>query len=212
VNPELTEEQRGEVMKVLEEFQDVFADVPGLTNLGKHSINLTNKEPIHSKPYSLPHAMEKELDDMLQLGIIEPSTSSYSSPIVVVRKPDGSNRVCVDFQKLNKVTVFDPEPMPQPEQIFAKLEKDQYFSTYEFSKGYWQVPVTDEDKPYTAFITHKRLHQFKLVPFGLVNASASFNRIMRKLLYGNDNLDNYMDDVLEHTPTWQEYLSSVRDF
>jgi len=145
VNPELTEEQRGEVMKVLEEFQDVFTDVPGLTNFGKHSITLTTEEPIHSKPYSLPHAMqkevEKELDDMLKLGIIEPSTSSYSSPIVV-----------------------DPEPMPQPEQIFAKLEKDQYFSTYDFSKGYWQVPMTDEDKAYTAFVTHKGLHQFKVMP------------------------------------------------
>jgi len=80
--------------------------------------------------------VEKQLDDMLKLGIIEPSTSSYSSPVVVVRKPDGSNRFCVDFWKLNKVTVFDPEPMPQPELIFAKLEKDQYFSTFDFSKGY----------------------------------------------------------------------------
>ena len=108
--------------------------------------------------------VEKELDDMLKLGIIEPSTSSYSSSVMVVRKPDGSNRFCVDFRKINKVTVFDPEPMPQPEQIFAKLEKDQYFSTYDFSKGYWQVPMTDEDKAYTAFVTHKGLHQFKVMP------------------------------------------------
>ena len=154
MNPELTEEQRGEVMKVLEECQDVFTDVPGLTNLGEHSITLTTEEPIHSRPYSLPHSMqkevEKELDDMLKLGIIEPSTSSYSSPIVVVRKPDGSNRFCVDFRTLNKVTVFDSEPMPQPEQIFAKLKKDQYFSTFDFSKGYWQVPMTEEDKAFTA--------------------------------------------------------------
>jgi len=119
MNPELTEEQRGEVMKVLEEFQDVFMDVPALTNLGEHSITLTTEETIHSRPYSLPHSMqkevEKELDDMLKLGIIEPSSSSYSSPIVVVRKPDGSYGVCVDFRKLNKVTVFDHEPTPQPE-------------------------------------------------------------------------------------------------
>jgi len=138
MNPELTEEQRHEVMKVLEEFQDVFTNVSGLTNLGEHSITLTTEEPCHSRPYSLPHSMqkevEKELDDMLKLGIIQPSTSSYSSPIVVVRKPDGSNRFCVDFRKLNKVKVFDPEPMPQSEQIFAKLEKDQYFSTFDFSK------------------------------------------------------------------------------
>ena len=130
--------------------------MPGLTNLGELSITLTTEEPIHSRPYSLPHSMqkevEKELDDMLKWGIIEPSTSSYSSPIVVVRKPDGLSRFCVDFRKLNKVTVFDPEPMPQPEQIFAKLEKDQYFSTFDFSKGYWQVPMTEEDKAFMAFV------------------------------------------------------------
>jgi len=82
--------------------------------------------------------VEKELDDMLKLGITEPTTSSYSSSIVVVRKSDGSNRVCVDFRKLNKVTMFYLEPMPQPEQIFSKLEKDDYFLTYDFSIGYWK--------------------------------------------------------------------------
>ena len=100
VNPELTEEKRGEVVIVLEKNQDVFTDVHSLTNLGEHSISLTNEEPIHSKPYSLPHAMqkevEKELDDMLKLGTIEPTMSFHSSPMVVVRKPDGSSRVCID--------------------------------------------------------------------------------------------------------------------
>jgi len=80
-----------------------------LWKFGKHSTTLTTEEPIYRKPYLLPHAMqkevEKELDDMRKLGIIEPSTSSYSSPIVVVRKPNGSNRVYVDFRKLNKVSV-----------------------------------------------------------------------------------------------------------
>ena len=84
VNPELTEEQRGEVMKVLEEFQDVFTDVPGVTNLGKHSITLTTEEPIYSKPYSLPHEMQKE-------SIRETSTSSDVVFVVIIRKSDGSN-------------------------------------------------------------------------------------------------------------------------
>jgi len=102
VNPELTEEQRGEVMKVLEEFQDVFTDVPSLTSLGKHSISLTTEEPIHSKPYSLPHEMQKE-------GIRGPSRSSDVVFVVIIGKPDGSNKVCVDFSKLDKVTVVDPK-------------------------------------------------------------------------------------------------------
>ena len=93
-------------MDILEEFQDVFTDVPALTTLGEHSITLTTDEPVHSKPYPIPHAMQetvdKELENMLQMGIIEPSTSPYASPIVVVRKPDGSNRVCVDYRNLIK--------------------------------------------------------------------------------------------------------------
>jgi len=104
-----------------------FTHVPGLTNSGKHSITLTTDEPVYSKPDPLPHAMqsevEKELDTMLKVGVIEPCTSSYASPIVVVQKPDGSNRICVDFRKLNKITVFDPEKMRKPEQINFKIER-----------------------------------------------------------------------------------------
>ena len=78
---------------------------------------LTSAEPIRSKAYPLPFAMreavDKEIDSMLACGVIEPSTAAYASPIVVVKKPDGSNRICVDYRKLNKITVFDPEPMPQ---------------------------------------------------------------------------------------------------
>jgi len=126
ISSDLSESQRQEVVDLLEAFQDVFTDVPALTTLREHSITLTNDEPVHSKPYPIPHAMQetvdKELENMLQMGIIEPSTSPYASPIVVVRKPDGSNRVCVDYRKLNKITVFDPEPMPQPD-LYASLRK-----------------------------------------------------------------------------------------
>jgi len=216
ISSDLSESQRQEVVDISEEFQDVLTDVPALTTVGEHSITLTTDELVHSKPYPLPHAMQetvdKELENMLQMGIMEPSTSPYASPIVVVRKPDGSNRVCVDYRKLNKITVFDPEPMPQPEQIFSKLEKDRYFSTFDVTKGYWQIPMNANDKAYTAFVTHRGLHQFRVMPFGLVNAPATFNRLMRKLLHGSDFLDNYVDDVLTHTPDWQNHLKAIRNF
>lgn len=106
INPELAEEQRSAVMKLLEELQDVFTDVPGWTNLGKHSITLTTEESIHSKPYLLSHVMQKE-------DISEPSGSSDVVLVVIIRKPDGSNKVCVDCSTLNKVTVFDPKLVPQ---------------------------------------------------------------------------------------------------
>jgi len=149
VSKDLSETQRKEVMDLLEEYQDVFTDVPGLTTLGEHSITLTTNEPIHSKPYKIPHAMQdtvdEELETMLRMGIIEPSSSAYASPIVIVKKTDGTNRVCIDYRKLNKVTIFDAEPMPQPEQIFAMLEKDRYFSTFDVTKGYWQIPMNTNE-------------------------------------------------------------------
>jgi len=158
----------------------------------RYSITLTTDEPVHSKPYPLPHAMQetidKELENILQMGIIEPSTSPYASPIVVVRKPDGSNRICVDYRKLNKITVFDPELMPQPEQIFLKLEKDRYFSTFDVTKGYWQIPMNSNDKATAVWVWRDR-HTTRLAPFVLGNqdpvrqtgpASATYCRARRR--------------------------------
>lgn len=149
---------------------------------------------------------------MLASGVIEPSTAAYASPIVVVKKVDGSNRICVDFRKLNKVTIFDPEPMPQMQEIFAELSGNQYFSKFDFCKGYWQVPMLEEDKDLTTFVTHKGLFRFTVMPFGLVNAPATFSRIMRKLLNGLRDIHNYLDDVLEHTGRWSEHIERLRQF
>ena len=140
INPELTSEQQSDVKQLLSEFQDIFSDVPSITNLGEHEINLTTAEPLRGKAYPLPHAMretlDKEIDSMLAMGVIESSASAYASPIVMVKKPDGSTRVCVDYRRLNKITVFDPEPMPSAEEIFAKLSSDRYFPKFDLSKGY----------------------------------------------------------------------------
>jgi len=145
VNPQLPRDQRKDVNDLLEEFTDIFTDVPKVTNLGEHKIELTSMDTIQSKAYPLPcvlrQAVDKELDSMLASGIIEPSTAPYASPIVVVKKHDGSSCICIDYQKLNNVTVFDPKPMPRMQDIFAELSGCQYFSKFNFCKGYWQVPM-----------------------------------------------------------------------
>ena len=82
---------------------------------------------------------------MLDLGIIRTSTSPYASPIVIVKKKDGSNRICIDYRKLNKVTVADPEPIKTSEDLFQRLGKSNYFSKIDLSKGYWQIPMAEED-------------------------------------------------------------------
>ena len=140
-NPELSEEQQTEIKELLEKYRNIFTDVPSITNHSEHRIKLTTDKPIKEKAYSLPHAMretlDKEIDSMLAMGVIEESTAAYASPVVMVKKPDGSTRVCIDYRRLNSATIFNPEPMPTAEEIFAKLAGDQYFSKFDLSKGYW---------------------------------------------------------------------------
>ncbi|XP_071491788.1 uncharacterized protein [Diadema antillarum] len=214
VDPNLTDEQRRQVSSLLCEFEDVLTDVPGVTSAGEHDIKLTHSEPIRSKPYPLPHALRQvvkdEIQEMMDLGVIEQSSSPYASPIVLVKKKDESNRFCCDFRKLNSATVIDSEPIPDQEEIFAKLAGDRYFSKIDLTKGYWQVPLAQQAKPLTAFITHDGLYQFTTMPFGLVNAPASFSRIMRTALRGMPNVDNFIDDILIHTPTWEEHCRTLQ--
>ena len=216
INPNLTAAQTEDVKQLVYEYREIFTDVPNVTTLGEHQITLTSDEPIRGKAYPLPHALrealDKEIASMLKMDVIEPSTAAYASPVVMVKKPDGSTRVCVDYRKLNQVTVFDPEPIPSAEEIFVKLAGDKFFSKFDLTKGYWQVPMREEDKDLTTFICHQGLFRFKVMPFGLVNAPATFSRIMRRLLRDSHSLDNYLDDVLAHTGEWLAHLTTLRNF
>ncbi|XP_069139203.1 LOW QUALITY PROTEIN: uncharacterized protein [Argopecten irradians] len=211
----ITTEQRREVDELLSEFNDVLTDKPGRTNLASHDIFTTTEDPVRVRPYPLPFhtksVIKEEVDSMLEMDVIEPSTSPYSAPVVMVKKKDGSNRFCIDFRSLNKVTVFDAEPMPNTEDIFARLAGCFYFSKLDLTKGYWQVPMSERAKEMTAFSTHYGLFQFKVMPFGLVNAPATFSRLMRKLLMGMANVENFIDDILMYTKTWTEHLETLRE-
>lgn len=157
-------------------------------------IKLLTSQPIRTKGYPIPYktrsVIETEIQDMLDLGVIEPSISPYSSPIVLVPKKDGSMRFCIDFRKLNKVTEFDVEPMPNMEEVINKMSGHKYFTKMDLSKGNWQVSLTERSQPLTAFETPKGLFQFKTMPFGLVNSGASFCRLMRIVLSNLRNVDS----------------------
>ena len=215
VNSELSVEQKREVTNLLSEFDDVFTDLPGRTNLLKHEINLSTQSPLYAKARQIPYAMidtvTAEVDKMLDLKVIEPSNSSFASPIVIVKKKDGSNRFCIDFRALNNQTKFDAEPMPNTDEIFSKLASHKFFSSLDLTKGYWQVLLTDESKPLTAFQTPKGLFQFCVMPFGLVTASATFTRLMRLVLQGISNVDNFIDDIIVFTQTFHEHLAVLRE-
>ena len=148
---------------------------------------------------------------MLELGVIEHSESPYSSPIVLVSKKDNTYRFCVDFRALNRITVFDAEPMPDVDALFARLSGHKYFSRLDLSKGYWQVPLSQAARPLTAFQTPMGLFQFTKMPFGLVTAPATFCRLMREVLYNIPNVDNFIDDILIFTHTFDQHICVLSD-
>lgn len=168
ISDHLTREQRTDVEVLLRDFEDVLSDKPGRTNLATHDIYTTTRDPVRVKPYPLPFhtksIIKDEVEKMIEMDVIEPSTSPYSAPVVIVKKKDGSNRFCIDFRSLNKVTVFDAEPMPNTEDIFVRLAGCHHFSKLDLSKGYWQVRMTDQAKEMTAFSTPQGLfpsHAFR---------------------------------------------------
>ena len=215
ISTDLNEDQQREVRQLLEEYSDVLTDIPGKTNLAECNIELTDDIPFRVKaypvPYALKKAMDKEVSEMMKADIIESSVSEYASSPVVVRKPDGSVRYCIDFRKLNAKTVFDAEPVPNQEVILNRMGGDNFISRLDLTKGFWQVPIKEEDRKYTAFSTDQGLMQFKYMPFGLVNALAIFCRMVRKLLYDVNYVDAYVDDIVPHTATWDDHMHTLRE-
>ena len=214
INPALSNEEQNQVRSLVQEFSGTFSEKPGRTTLMEHDIKLTTDTPVRVKQYPLPYSMMQAVNDevrsMIELGVIERSESPYCSPVIIVKKKDNKNRFCIDFRVLNKITVFDAEPMPSMEQIFAKLAGYKFISKLDLSKGYWQIALSDCSKPYTAFQTPLGLLKFTVLPFGLVTAQASCSRLMRKLLQNLSNVDNFVDDIIIFTLIWQQHIDTLR--
>ena len=210
--PEIHEEMK----QAAEDFQDVLTDLPKRTPLSECEIILETDTPVRTRQYPLPFAeremVGKEVEDMLKLGVIEKSNSPFCSPILLVKKKDGKMRFCQDLRKLNKQVVFDAEPMPDIELLFAKLSKAKYLSKIDLTKGYWQIPMKASDKAKTAFSTPQGHFQWTVMPFGLKTAGAIFSRMMRKLIQplGLSEVDNFMDDILIATLDKERHIHCVR--
>ena len=214
IDPNLEEERREEISSLLQDFTDVLTDIPGKTDLIEYGIRLTTEEPVRSKPYPVPHAkketIQQEVEMMLRMGVIEMSSSPYASPVVLVGKKDGKNRFCVDYRRLNRVTVADNEPIPNIEELMTEIGDAKFFTKVDLSKGYWQIPVTEKDREKTAFVTQEGQYQFRVLPFGLVNAPAVFTRMMRKLLQGLPHVLHYIDDILIFSSSWEDHVADVK--
>ena len=147
---------------------------------------------------------------MEESGIIEPSASEWSSPIVMVKKKDGSLRMCIDYRRLNAMTEVEAYPMPRVDELIDLLGKARFISTLDLMKGYWQMPVAVQDRHKTAFVTPGGLFQFRVMPFGLSGAPASFQRLMDQLIKGcQDFAAVYLDDLVIFSTTWEDHLKQL---
>ncbi|POS82770.1 hypothetical protein EPUL_005785, partial [Erysiphe pulchra] len=215
---DLSPEQLGEVKKLLTEYQDVFdigAGHRGRTDIVQHRIDTGDAKPIRQIPRRLPLAKREEADliikEMESDGIIEPSKSPWVSPVVLVKKKDGSSRFCVDFRQLNNVTKKDSYPLPRIDDTLDTLEGCQLFSTLDLKSGYWQVGLAPEDKEKTAFSIGTGLWQFTVMPFGLCNAPATFERLMDNVLRGLswEICLVYLDDIIVLGKSFTHHLKNL---
>ena len=165
---------------------------------------------IRCKPFPLPYAkrgeIREKIKNMMDTGIVRESSLPYASPLVVVKKKDGSNRMCVDYRNLNLAAVADSAPMTTAEDLFGKLGKCQYYSTIDLSKGYWQILVAEEDMPKTAFVTTDGCYEFLRMLFGMKNSVVTLVRGMRKLLQDMDNVKCYIEDLIVYTKDGAAHL------
>lgn len=212
-------EKAKQVKELLIEYSSIFSKGPddlGCTGMVKHHIRTADALPIRQRPRRLPHALREEanraVEEMRKHGVIEPSSSPWSSPVVLVKKPDGSTRFCVDYRRLNSVTHKDSYPLPRIDEMLEALSGSQWFSTLDLKSGYWQVELADEDKEKSAFSTGSGLWQFRVMPFGLCNAPATFERLMECVLTGlsPEIAMVYLDDIIVHASTFKEQLQRLR--
>lgn len=207
--------QQQDLREIVLQHQDVFSELPGRTTAATHDITTEPGVTVRVRPYRIPEArwvaIQEEVDKMLKLGVIEESTSHWSSPIVLVTKPDGSYRFCNDFRQLNAISKFDAYPMPRADELIERLGPARFITTLDLTKGYWQVPLTRAAREKTAFATPNGLYQYTVLPFGVHGAPATFQRMMDRVLRPHHAYAAaYLDDIVVHSRTWEEHRAHLR--
>ena len=199
---------------VLLQYKDVLCPNPGRTEAAQLYIRTGNSEPVRSHPYRVPPKWKEEvkvqLDQLLALGIIEPSGSPWSSSLVIVKKKDGGVRTCVDYRAVNAVTDPDPYQMPLIEEILDMLASAAFISKIDLTKGFHQIPINPADCQKTSFCTPWGKFHFRYMPFGLRNGPSVFQRLMDHLLHRDKEYSQvYIDDIAIFSATWEEHCKHI---
>ena len=208
--------QRKELAEVITQYREVFPDVPSKTNLIEHDVDVGDSAPIKQHPYRVSpikkKLLDKEVQYMLKNDIIEESQSNWSSPCILVPKHDDGFRFCTDFRKINDKTKSDSFPIPRIADCIDQIGNAKFVSTFDMLKGYWQVPLTQRAREISAFVTPSGLYQYKVMPFGMKNAPATFQRMVNKLVRDIDGCEGYIDDVVIFSDNWSDHIRQIERF
>ena len=214
----LSEQEQSKVRSLLQKHRSVFSAHDGdlgCTNLISHDIPLLDETPIRQRYRRIPPSeidhVKAHIEQLLKAQVIRESSSPFASPIVLVRKKDGSLRLCVDYRLLNGKTRKDAFPLPRIEESLDALSGARWFSTMDLASGYNQVPVTEKDKPKTAFCTPFGLFEWNRMPFGLCNAPSTFQRLMERI-FGAQHCQSlllYLDDVVIFSSTVDQHMERL---
>ena len=215
----LSAEEQLQVRSLLRQYAPVFSAHDGdlgCTRLISHYIPVVDDAPVRQRYRRIPpseyEVVKEHINQLLSSQVIRESSSPYASPIVLVRKKDGTLRMCVDYRQLNSKTRKDAFPLPRIEESLDALSGARWFTTLDLTSGYNQVPVTEADKPKTAFCTPFGLFEWNRMPFGLCNAPGTFQRLMQRI-FGDKQCESlllYLDDIVVFSSTVEQHLERLR--
>ncbi|XP_037776712.1 uncharacterized protein LOC119573573 [Penaeus monodon] len=211
----LSSRQSEELVLLLKEFRCVCSDVPRPCRGVQHDIVLLdNSAPIKQSHYRLSPEKQKklreEVDFLLANGLAEISDSEWASPCLVVPKADGGLRLCTDYRKINKVTRSDSFPLPRLDDVIDGIGRARFVTKIDLLKGYYQVELTENARRIAAFVTPDGLFEYKVMPFGLRNAPATFQRLINGVIRDLEGVQAYLDDLVITSDTWEEHLERLR--
>ncbi|XP_076061528.1 uncharacterized protein LOC143037281 [Oratosquilla oratoria] len=206
--------QAKDIESLLRTYVCIFGDHPRPCSALEHDVETHGAPPIRQRPYRLNtfkrEYVRAEVQRLQELGIVQPSHSPWASPVVLVPKPDGSMRLCVDYRRVNAVTEADGYPLPRIDDVIDDVGSARWVTKLDLLKGYYQVRLTERSRAISAFVTPEGLYEFSVLPFGLRNAPATFQRLMNRLTAGMDGVRCYLDDIVVFGDTWELHLSRLK--